>query len=69
MATKKPPYSAKAKIWLPTMTGEVEGKLLGCVIEMFRYLPAPDRMMALNKMQAAHTELTAREEERAKNDQ
>ncbi|MEZ2603133.1 hypothetical protein [Kluyvera intermedia] len=66
MATKKTPYSAKAKIWLPTMTCEIEGKLLGCVIEMFRYLPAPDRMMALSKMQAAHSKLTAREEEKAK---
>lgn len=61
MATKKPPYSVKAKIWLPTMTGEIEGKLLGCIVHMFNYLPAPDRMMALSKMQKSHDELSDRE--------
>lgn len=55
-------------MWLPHMTAEVEGKLLGCVCEMFKHLPAPDRMMALSKMQTAHEEIAAREEERG-NDQ
>lgn len=61
MATKKPPYSAKVKFWHPNFTGEIEGGMQGCSIELFRYLPAEQREKALEKMQAAHAELSARE--------
>ncbi|WP_282676834.1 hypothetical protein [Serratia marcescens] len=61
MATRKAPYSAKVKMWLPTMTADLEGGLRGCTVEMFRSLPADQRMKALHDMQKAHEEITERE--------
>ncbi|BEM41630.1 hypothetical protein [Serratia marcescens] len=61
MAIKKAPYSAKVKMWLPTMTADLEGGLRGCAVEMFRYLPAAQRVKALHDMQKAHEEMSERE--------
>lgn len=61
MAAKKPPYSAKVKFWHPNFTGEIDGGMQGCAIELFRYLPAEQRAKALEKMQAAHVELSESE--------
>ncbi len=54
MATKKPPYSAKVKFWLPTYSGDLEGGILGCAVEMFAMLPVEQQTVALEKMQASH---------------
>lgn len=54
MATKKPNYSAKVKYWMPTFSGELEGGIQGCVIEMFYMLPVDQQAIALAKMEANH---------------
>lgn len=54
MAAKKPPYYAKVKCWLPTITTEMDGGLQGCTIEMFYMLPVEQQATALAKMEANH---------------
>ena len=65
MAAKKPPYSAKVKLWLPTYTAEFEGGAQGCVIEMFACLPVEQQAKALEKMQAQHQKQLEREAAKA----
>lgn len=65
MATRKAPYSAKVKFWLPTFSGDLEGGLQGCAIEMFYMLPSNQQAEALAKMQANHSAKIAKEQEKA----
>ncbi|MBL3522832.1 hypothetical protein IM876_09165 [Serratia plymuthica] len=52
MATKKPEYSAKVKFWLPTYSGDFEGGMYGCTVELFGMLPVAQQEKALEKMTA-----------------
>ncbi|MBP2157154.1 hypothetical protein [Erwinia rhapontici] len=65
MATKKPPYSAKVKFWMPTFSGDLEGGMQGCAIEIFNMLPVDQQSEALKKMQANHISKTDRERQKA----
>lgn len=52
MASKKPDYSAKVKFWLPTYSGDFEGGIYGCAVELFGMLPLAQQEKALEKMTA-----------------
>ncbi|HEI6730373.1 TPA: hypothetical protein SJ159_003607 [Yersinia enterocolitica] len=52
MATKKPDYSAKVKFWLPNYSGDFEGGIYGCTVELFDMLPLAQQEKALDKMTA-----------------
>lgn len=65
MATKKPPYSARVKVWLPAYTVELDGGVQGCVIDMFSYLPVEQQKSALAKIQERHQKALDREAEKA----
>lgn len=54
MAARKPPYSAKVKFWMPSYSGELEGGMQGCAIEIFSMLPVEQQAKALERMQACH---------------
>ncbi|WP_394547181.1 hypothetical protein [Pantoea ananatis] len=54
MAARKPPYSAKVKFWMPSYSGELEGGIQGCAVELFQMLPIEQQATALHKMQTNH---------------
>lgn len=54
MAARKPPYSAKVKFWMPSYSGELEGGIQGCAVELFQMLPIDQQAKALQKMQTNH---------------
>ncbi|RQN03376.1 hypothetical protein [Pantoea ananatis] len=54
MAARKPPYSAKVKFWMPSYSGELEGGIQGCAVELFQMLPIEQQAKALQKMQTSH---------------
>lgn len=56
---------AKVKIWTGTMTSEMEGNIAGIALETFSMIPQADRAAALELIQQRHTEISAREDERA----
>jgi hypothetical protein len=65
MATKKPDYSAKAKVWLPGYTMELDGNALGVINSIFGSLPPEMREKALSTLQEKHAAISAKEAERA----
>ncbi|WP_210502222.1 hypothetical protein [Pantoea ananatis] len=54
MAARKPPYSAKVKFWMPSYSGEFDGGMQGCAIELFYMLPVEQQATALETMEANH---------------
>lgn len=65
MATKKPPYSAKAKVWLPSYTMELDGNALGVISSIFGSLPPAMREKAISTLQNQHATISEKEAERA----
>lgn len=65
MATKKPPYSAKAKVWLPTYTMELDGSARGIIHSTFRSLPAEMREKVLDDLNKSHAAICEKEAEQA----
>ena len=61
MAAKKAPYSAKAKVWLPNYTMELEGNAVGVINSIFGSLPADKRMLTLSKLESLHREISDKE--------
>lgn len=64
MAAKKPSYSAKAKVWLPHYTMELDGNARGIISSIFRCLPADMREKVLADLQALQAAIAAKEAER-----
>lgn len=62
MAIKKAPYSVKEKVWLPTMTMELEGGIVGVINSMFGSLPDDKRMFTLSKLNELHRSLSEKEQ-------
>lgn len=56
---------AKVKVWTGTMTSEMEGTIAGIALEVFSMIPKADRTAVLELIQQRHTEISAREDERA----
>lgn len=56
---------AKVKVWTGTMTSEMEGTIAGIALEVFSMIPKGDRSAVLELIQQRHTEISAREDERA----
>jgi hypothetical protein len=54
MAARKTNW-AKCKVWTPTLTMELEGPRVGCVVELFRFLSCDQRELAIDKINTAHT--------------
>lgn len=64
MAAKKPDYSAKAKVWLPHYTMELDGNAQGIISSIFRSLPADMRQNLLENLNSLHAAVSAKEAER-----
>lgn len=59
-STKKAPYSARIKMWTDFGTLESDGSARGCIMQMFRCLPADQRTALLERMRTEHDELVSK---------
>ena len=57
MAARKPDFSAKVKVWLPTYTMELDGGLVGCIKSMFRAVPDDKREALLTSLTTINNDL------------
>lgn len=66
MARSSKSNYAKAKVWLPNMTSDLEGPIPGIAFELFSAIRDPnDREKILSLMQERHNDLKEREAQRA----
>lgn len=54
MAKRKPDYHAQYKLWLPSMTTEGSGGIIGCIVMMFSFLPRDKREAVLDRITTEH---------------
>ncbi len=54
MAKRKPDFHAQFKVWLPTMTFEGDGGVIGCILQMFSFLPRDKREAVLDRITTEH---------------
>nr|DAM52175.1 MAG TPA: hypothetical protein [Caudoviricetes sp.] len=64
-SNKKAPWSARAKYWADTHTGEVSGSIIGVTRMMFISMPAELRQKMLDQLNQAHADLIQKEAELA----
>lgn len=57
MAARKPDFSAKVKVWLPSYTMELDGGLIGCIKSMFRAVPDDKRESLLASLATINNDL------------
>lgn len=54
MAKRKPDFHAQYKLWLPNMTTEGDGGVIGCIVMMFSFLPRDKREAVLDRITTEH---------------
>lgn len=65
MARSKRTDYAKAKVWLPNMTADMEGPISAIAFEMFAAISDPAKRVAvLHQMQQRHEAILVRQAER-----
>lgn len=60
MAKKKPDYSAKAKVWLPNYSFEMDGNAHGVIAAIFGELPPVMRDRVLESLVQTHNQLKSK---------
>ena len=63
MVNKRPTNRVRAKVWLPTLTADIEGTPEAAILQLFKWLPggAERRAEMLDVLVATHENMTALE--------
>lgn len=62
MTNKRPTNRVRAKVWLPTLTADIEGTPEAAILQLFKWLPGGERRAEmLDVLVATHENMTALE--------